>query len=546
MKQARVCVSILKLKVGNFRERHGKILTMTSNEELIAELESREAKIKEMGGAEQVRKQHSLNKLTARERIELLLDPDTFEETGMHVKHRCHYFGLDKIDIPADGVVTGFGKVNGRTICCYGDDFTSRGGTLGEMHAWKIAKTMDLAAKMRVPVIGMLDTGGARIQEGINALDGYGQIFHRNTLYSGIIPQITLSMGPCAGGAVYSPALADWILMVKGSSYMYVTGPDVVRAIMSEEVTHEELGGPMVHSTRSGVAHFVYDSDAECIGGCKQLLSYLPQSAYDPSDAAYKEPTDSRDRLCPELDGIIPEDPHQVYDMKKVIRAIVDDGEFLEPHRHYAPNIIVCFARLSGHVVGIIANQPSQMAGVLDINASDKAARFIRFCDAFSIPLLTLVDVPGYMPGTHQEFGGVIRHGAKMLSAYSEATVPKITICTQKAYGGAQIAMCSKSLGADLYLAWPTAQLAVMGAEGAAAIIFRREIAQAHNPEAKLQEMTELYRRTFYNPYVAAAGGFIDKIIRPRDSRREVITALEALLNKREERPWKKHGNIPL
>jgi acetyl-CoA carboxylase carboxyltransferase component len=519
---------------------------MPSNEELIAELAAREAEIKEMGGAEQVKKQHDLGKLTVRERIDRLLDPGTFEETGMHVKHHCHYFGLDKTSIPADGVVTGFGKVNGRTVGCYGEDFTSRGGSLGEMHAWKIARTMDIAAKMRVPIIGMLDTGGARIQEGINALDGYGQIFHRNTLYSGIVPQITLSMGPCAGGAVYSPALTDWILMVKGTSYMYVTGPDVVKAVMSEEVTHEELGGAMVHNIKSGVAHFVYASDADCIEGCKKLLGYLPQSVYDPPQATYQKPSDPPDRLCPGLDNIIPEDPRQVYDMKKVIKAIVDEGEFLEPHQHYARNMIVCFARLSGHVIGIIANQPNYMAGVLDINASDKAARFVRFCDAFNIPLLTLVDVPGYMPGTHQEFGGVIRHGAKLLSAYSEAIVPKITICVQKAYGGAQISMCSKSLGCDIYLAWPTAQLAVMGAEGAAAIIFRREIARSPDPQAKLKEMTEIYRKTFNNPYVAAAGGFVDKVIIPRDSRREVTYALEALLNKKEEHPWKKHGNIPL
>ncbi len=519
---------------------------MPTNEELIAELEAREAKIKQMGGAEQVKKQHALNKLTARERIDLLFDPGTFVETGMHVKHHCHYFGLDKIDIPADGVVTGYGTVNGRTVCCYAQDFTSRGGSLGEMHAWKIAKTMDLAAKMKVPMIGMLDTGGARIQEGISALDGYGQIFHRNTLYSGVIPQITLSMGPCAGGAVYSPALTDWILMVKGSSYMYVTGPDVVKAVMSEEVTHEELGGAMVHNAKSGVAHFVYNSDADCIEGCKQLLGYLPQSTYDKPDYTYQKPTDSPDRTCPELDTIVPEDPRKVYDMKQVIKAIVDDGEFFEPHKHYAQNMIVCFTRFNGHVVGIIASQPSSMAGVLDINASDKAARFIRFCDAFNIPLLTLVDVPGYMPGTYQEFGGVIRHGAKVLSAYSEATVPKITICTHKAYGGSEISMCSRSIGADIYMAWPTAELAVMGAEGAAAIIFRREIAKAADPEAKRQEVANLYRKTFNNPYVAAAGGYIDKIIRAGDTRREVIAALESLLNKKEDRPWKKHGNIPL
>ena len=519
---------------------------MPSNEELSADLEAREAKIKGMGGPEKIKKQHDLNKLTARERIGLLFDPGTFVETGMHVKHRCHQFGLDKMDIPADGVVTGFGKVNGRTVCCYAQDFTSRGGSLGEMHAWKIAKTMDLAAKMKAPMIGMQDTGGARIQEGVSALDGYGQIFHRNTLYSGIIPQITLSMGPCAGGAVYSPALTDWILMVKGSSYMYVTGPDVVKAVTSEEVTHEELGGPMVHNAKSGVAHFVYKDDTDCIEGCKQLLSYLPQSVYDEPDSTYQKSTDSPERTCPELDTIVPEDPRKVYDMKKVIKAIVDDGRFLEVHKHYAMNMIVCFARFNGHAVGIIANQPSFMAGVLDINASDKAARFIRFCDAFNIPVVTLVDVPGYMPGTQQEFGGVIRHGAKVLSAYSEATVPKITVCTHKAYGGSEISMCSRSIGADIYMAWPTAELAVMGAEGAAAIIFRREIAEAADPEAKREEVSALFRKTFNNPYVAAASGYIDKVIKASDTRREIIMALESLIGKKEDRPWKKHGNIPL
>jgi len=519
---------------------------MPTNEELISDLESREDKIKAMGGPAQVKKQHDLNKLTVRERLDLFFDEGTFEEIGMHVKHHCHNFGLDKIDIPADGVVTGFGKVNGRTVCCYGEDFTCRGGSLGEMHAAKIVKIMDLAAKMKVPVVGMLDTGGARIQEGINALDGYGQIFHRNTIYSGIIPQITLSMGPCAGGAVYSPALTDWIMMVKGSSYMYVTGPDVVRTVMSEEVTHEALGGAMVHNTKSGVAHFAYPDDAACIEGCKLLLDYLPQSTYDAPDVTYRTPADTPDRVCPELDSIIPEDPRKVYDMKKVIKAIVDDGNFFEPHKLYAPNMIVAFARFNGHVVGIIANQPSFMAGVLDINASDKAARFIRFCDSFNIPVLTLVDVPGYMPGTYQEFGGVIRHGAKILSAYSEATVPKITICTQKAYGGAQISMCSRGIGADVYLAWPTAQIAVMGAEAAAAIIFRREIKAAEDSKAKLGEMTELYRSTFSNPYVAAAGGFVDRVIKASDTRREVISTLESLLGKKEDRPWKKHGNMPL
>ena len=519
---------------------------MPTNEELIAELEAKEAEIKEMGGPAAVKKQHDLGKLTARERIDLFFDPGTFVETGMHVKHHCHYFGMDKIDIAADGVVTGYGKVNGHTTCCYASDFTSRGGSLGEMHAWKIAKTYDLAAKMRVPMVGMVDTGGARIQEGVNALDGYGQIFRRNTLYSGVIPQIIISMGPSAGGAVYHPALCDWIFMVKGTSYMYVTGPDVCKAVMSEEVTHEELGGAKTHNIKSGVAHFMYDSDAEAIEGCKHLLSYLPQSVYDEPDSTYQEPTDSPDRTCPELDTIVPEDPRKVYDMKQVIKPIIDDGEFFEVQKHYAPNMIVCFARFNGHVVGIIANQPSYIAGVLDINASDKAARFIRFCDAFNIPMLTLVDVPGYMPGTHQEFGGIIRHGAKVVYAYSEATVPKVAICTHKAYGGSEISMCSRSMGADIYMAWPCAELAVMGAEGAAAVIFRRDIAEAPDPEAKRQEVSELFRKTFNNPYVAAASGFVDMIIRARDTRYEVIKALEALKNKKDQIPWKKHGNIPL
>ncbi len=519
---------------------------MPSNEELAADLEAREAKIKAMGGPDKVKKQHALNKLTARERIDLLFDDGTFVETGMHVKHRCRDLGMDEMDIPADGVVTGFGKVNGRTVCCYAQDFTSRGGSLGEMHAGKIARTMDLAAKMKAPMIGMQDTGGARIQEGVRSLDGYGQIFHRNTLYSGIIPQITLSMGPCAGGAVYSPALTDWIMMVKGSSYMYVTGPDVVKAVTHEDVSHEELGGPMVHNAKSGVAHFVYKDDAACIEGCQQLLSYLPQSVYDDVDSTRRKTDDPPQRTCPELDSIVPEDPRQVYDMKKVIKSIVDGGKLLEAHKHYAANMIVCFARFNGHAVGIIANQPSFMAGVLDINASDKAARFIRFCDAFNIPVVTLVDVPGYMPGTQQEFGGVIRHGAKVLSAYSEATVPKITVCTHKAYGGSEISMCSRSIGADIYMAWPTAELAVMGAEGAAAIIFRRQIAESDDPEAKRHELSEQFRQTFNNPYVAAADGYIDKVIKASDTRREVIAALESLIGKKEERPWKKHGNIPL
>ena len=507
----------------------------------LAELE---AKAKAGGGEERIKQQHASGKRTARERIDLLFDPGTFHELDLFVHHRCTNFDMDKVSIPADAVVTGYGKVNGRTVCVFSQDFTAKGGTLGEMHAQKICKVMDMAMSMKAPIVGFIDSGGARIQEGINALDGYGNIFFRNSCASGVIPQISAIMGPAAGGAVYSPAMTDFVFMVKGTSYMYITGPGVVKAATSEEISEDELGGAMTHNIKSGVAQFACDNDEQTIEEIKKLLSYLPQSNEDgPPDTT---PTDSPDRADPALDSIIPDEASKAYDMKDVIRSITDNGEFLEPSRQYAPNIITCFARLNGHVVGIIASQPSHLAGCLDINASDKATRFIRFCDAFNTPLLTIADVPGYLPGSNQEWGGIIRHGAKLLWCYSEATVPKITLITRKAYGGAYIAMCSQSLGADYCLAWPQAEIAVMGAEGAAAIIHRREIQAADDPKAKEEEKIEEYRQLFYNPYIAASQGYINAVIKPRDTRPKIIATLEALRNKKESRPAKKHGNIPM
>jgi len=503
-----------------------------------------EKQIKAGGGEERIQRQHASGKLTARERIDLLFDSGTFNELDLFVQHHCTYFGMEKIPIPADGVVIGYGKVNGRTVCAFSQDFTARGGTLGEMHAKKICKIMDMAMTMKVPMVGFIDSGGARIQEGINALDGYGNIFFRNSCASGVIPQISAVMGPAAGGAVYSPAMTDFVFMVKKTSYMYITGPSVVKAATSEEISDDELGGAMAHSIKSGVAQFACNNDEQAIQEIKKLLSYLPQSNEEkPPDIT---PTDRPDRADSALDDIIPKEAQKTYDMKAVIRSIVDNGEFLEPSRRYAPNIITAFARLNGHVVGIIANQPNYLAGCLDINASDKATRFIRFCDAFNIPLLTIADVPGYLPGSSQEWGGIIRHGAKLLWCYSEATVPKLTLITRKAYGGAYIGMCSQSLGADYCLAWPQAEIAVMGAEGAAAIIHRQEIQTADDPKAKERERIEEYRKLFYNPYVAASQGYINAVIRPRDTRPTIIAALEALGNKKESRPARKHGNIPM
>ncbi|MBN2467135.1 MAG: methylmalonyl-CoA carboxyltransferase [Deltaproteobacteria bacterium] len=510
----------------------------------IKELEERIKRLQMMGGEEQIKKQHTSGKLTARERLELLFDGGSFQELDLFVRHRCTDFGMEKAEIAAEGVITGYGKVNGRICFAYSQDFTSRAGTLGEMHAKKICKVMDQAMKVGAPLIGFNDSGGARIQEGVDSLAGYGSIFFRNSCASGVIPQISAIMGPTAGGAVYSPAMTDWVFMTKKTSYMFITGPDVIKEVTGEEIDFEKLGGASVHTTKSGVAHFACESDAESIEKIKQLIGYLPSSNRELPPVF--DAGDDPERMDEFLDTIIPEDPRKSYDMKAIIRSIVDNGEFLEPHEHYAQNMIVCFARMGGQSVGIIANQPKHMAGCLNVDASDKATRFIRFCDAFNIPLITIADVPGYLPGKDQEWKGIIRHGAKLLWCYSEATVPKITLEVRKAYGGSYMAMCCKDLGADIVLAWPTAEIAVMGAEGAANIIFRKEINGADDPVAKRQEMIREYRDLFSNPYVAASRGYVDMVIVPRETRSRIIKALEMLKTKRERRLQKRHGNIPV
>jgi acetyl-CoA carboxylase carboxyltransferase component len=510
----------------------------------IKELQEKESKIKAMGGEKAVKKQHERGKLTARERLNLLFDAGSFKELDMFVTHRCVNFNMQKTEIPSDGVVIGYGLVEGRTVFAFSQDFTARAGTMGEMQSKKVCKVMDLAMKAGAPIVGINDSGGARIQEGIDALFGYGEIFFRNSAASGVIPQITAIMGPTAGGAVYSPAMTDWIFMVKKTSYMFITGPDVIRAVTGEEINQEDLGGAMTHNTKSGVAHFACESDEDAIESIKELLSYLPSNNME--DPPLVETGDDPLRTDPGLNEIIPDDPRKSYDMKDVIRSIVDNGNFFEPHEYYAPNMIICFARLNGRTIGILANQPMHLAGCLEVNASDKATRFIRFCDAFNIPLLTLTDVPGYLPGKDQEWSGIIRHGAKLLWCYSEATVPKLTLITRKAYGGAYIAMCSRHLGADFVFAWPAAEIAVMGAEGAANIIHRREIKEADDPKAKRAEKIQEYRQLFSNPYIAASRGYVDAIIEPSNTRPTLISALEAIVNKRETRPPKKHGNIPV
>ena len=513
-------------------------------EDKLKELKAREEKMLQMGGEKAVAKQHDQGKLTARERLNLLFDDGTFRELDMFVSHRCVNFGMEKVEIPSDGVVTGHGMVNGRPVFAFSQDFTSRAGSLGEMHSKKICKVMDLALKAGAPCVGINDSGGARIQEGVDALSGYGQIFFRNSASSGVIPQISAIMGPTAGGAVYSPAMTDWVFMVKNSSYMFITGPEVIKAVTGEEITFEALGGAKTHNEKSGVAHFACESDEDAINQIKELLSYLPSNNME--DPPYAETGDDPKRTAPELDTIIPDEPNQAYDIKEVIRSIVDNGEFFEPHQYFAQNIVVCFARLNGRTIGIIANQPKFLAGCLDINASDKATRFIRFCDSFNIPMLTIADVPGYLPGSQQEWGGIIRHGAKLLWCYSEATVPKMLLVTRKDYGGSYLAMCSKDLGADMAFAWPTAEIAVMGAAGAANIIHRKEIQSADDPAAKRQQKITEYEELFSNPYQAAARGYIDAVIAPSETRPRLIDALEAMCNKRETRPPKKHGNIPM
>ncbi len=513
-------------------------------EDGIKDLKKREKKILQMGGEKMVAKQHEKGKLTARERLNYLFDPDTFREIDMFVEHRCVNFGMEKVEIPSDGVITGHGLVDGRHVFAFSQDFTSRAGSLGEMHAKKICKVMDLALKAGVPFVGINDSGGARIQEGIDALSGYGEIFFRNSACSGVIPQISAIMGPTAGGAVYSPAMTDYVFMVKNSSYMFITGPEVIKSVTGEEITFEDLGGAMTHNEKSGVAHFAGENDEDTINKIKKLLSYLPSNNME--DPPVKDTGDARGRTDSVLNSIIPDNPNQPYDMTGVIRSIVDNGEFFEPHEHYARNIIVCFARLNGRTIGIIANQPMFLSGCLDIDASDKATRFIRFCDSFNIPILTIADVPGYLPGSDQEWGGIIRHGAKLLWCYSEATVPKMLLITRKDYGGAYIAMCSKHLGADMAFAWPNAEIAVMGAGGAANVIHRRVIKAAEDPDLMRKEKIEEYEDLFSNPYCAARRGYIDAVIVPEETRPRLIDALEIMCSKRETRPAKKHGNIPV
>jgi len=496
------------------------------------------------GGEKRIDAQHAKGKLTARERVDLLLDPGSFEELDQLVEHRCHDFGMETKHFPGDGVVAGYGTVGGRMVFVYAQDFTVLGGSLSETHAAKICKVQDLACKMGVPLIGLNDSGGARIQEGVGALGGYADIFLRNTLASGVVPQLTGIMGPCAGGAVYSPALTDFIVMVENSSYMFITGPKVVKTVLNEVVSSEQLGGALAHATRSGVAHFTTPSDAQAIALLKQLLSYMPQNNMeDPPVVATDDPPDRADAS---LDTIVPEDPNLPYDIRQVIGSVVDRASFLEVQAAWAANIVVGFGRVEGRSVGIIANQPQVMAGVLDIKASIKAARFIRFCDAFNIPILTLVDVPGFMPGTTQEHGGIILHGAKLIYAYSEATVPKVTVITRKAYGGAYCVMSSKHLRGDVNLAWPTAEIAVMGPKGAVEIVFRNELKASEDMDARQAELEQDYKDKFANPYVAAKRGYVDAVIQPRATRRAVVRALRMLATKKDSNPVKKHGNIPL
>ena len=495
------------------------------------------------GGQERIAKQHAKGKLTARERIHFLLDESSFEEMGALVTHRTKDFGMEKQIYPGDGVVTGYGTINGRQVYVFAQDFTVFGGALSETHAEKICKIMDMAVKIGVPLIGLNDSGGARIQEGVRSLGGYADIFHRNVMASGVVPQISAVMGPCAGGAVYSPAMTDFTLMVENSSYMFVTGPNVVKTVTNEEVTSEELGGAMTHATKSGVTHLTAANDMECIAQIKQLLSYMPQNCEAiPRLLSYAIEDEVRDVL----ETLVPENANQPYDMRQVINGIIDTESFFEIHAAYAENIVVGFARLAGRSIGIVANQPMSLAGVLDVDASKKAARFTRFCDCFNIPLLVLVDVPGFLPGTDQEWNGIITNGAKLLYALSEATVPKVTVITRKAYGGAYDVMNSKHIGADMNYAWPGAEIAVMGAKGASEIIFRKEILAAKNPEAKLLEKEQEYADTFANPYSAAERGFIDEVILPKNTRRKLIKAFSMLENKVAKLPKKKHGNIPL
>ncbi|WP_105619282.1 acyl-CoA carboxylase subunit beta [Vallitalea okinawensis] len=510
----------------------------------IKELREQKADIALGGGQKRIDKQHESGKLTARERINLLLDDGTFVEVGAFIKHRSTDFGLDKANAPGDGVVTGYGQIEGKLVYVYAQDFTVMGGSLGEMHAKKICNIMDMALKMGAPIIGINDSGGARVQEGIDALSGFGEIFYRNTIASGVIPQISVIMGPCAGGAVYSPAITDFIFMVDNTSQMFITGPQVIKTVTGEVISKEELGGARAHASKSGVAGFHYATEQECIEEIRRLINYLPSNNIEePMETAIM---DDPNRISDRLSEIVPESPNKAYDMHEVLDEVVDRGSFLEVHKDYALNIIVGFAKMNGQTVGIVANQPKVLAGSLDVNASDKAARFIRFCDSFNIPVITFTDVPGYFPGVQQEHNGIIRHGAKLLFAYAEASVPKINVILRKAYGGAYIAMSSKHLRSDVVLSWPSAEIAVMGAEGAANIIFRKEIGVADDPAQVRAEKINEYRENFANPYIAASRGFVDDVIQPAATRKYIISNLETLKSKREDRPAKKHGNIPL
>jgi methylmalonyl-CoA decarboxylase alpha subunit len=510
----------------------------------LAELREKLEQIRSGGGQKTVDKQHQSGKLTARERILKLLDQGSFVEIDAFVEHRCTNFGMGKKKFPGDGVVSGYGTIDGRLVYIFAQDFTVMGGSLGEMHAAKIVKTQQMALKVGAPLIGINDSGGARIQEGVDALSGYGKIFYNNTLASGVIPQISVILGPCAGGAVYSPAITDFVFMVKNISKMFITGPNVIETVTGEKVSAEELGGAMTHNRVSGVAHFIDDTEEECMDHIRKLLSFLPQNNLETTPV--QPVKDDINRTDDSLNHIIPDSPNKAYDMKNIILTLADCGEFLEYQPWYAQNIITGFMRLNGKSIGVVASQPKVLAGCLDINASDKAARFIRTCDAFNIPLLSLMDVPGFLPGTNQEYGGIIRHGAKMLYAFSEATVPKVTVITRKAYGGSYIAMCNKELGADMVFAWPTSEIAVMGPDGAANIIFKKEIEEAEDKNAKRAEKIEEYRDNVANTYTAAARGYVDAVIEPSETRKRIISSFDMLTGKREQRPQKKHGNIPL
>jgi propionyl-CoA carboxylase beta chain len=513
-------------------------------DEKLEELRRRDEQAEQAGGPERVARQHSAGKMTARERIRFLLDEETFEELDKFVVHRCVDFGMEDNKIASDGVVTGYGQIDGRQVYVFAQDFTVFGGSLSEAYASKICKILDLAMKTGAPVIGLNDSGGARIQEGVVSLAGYADIFLRNTLASGVVPQISAIMGPCAGGAVYSPAITDFVFMVQDSSYMFITGPDVIRTVTHEEVSKSDLGGADAHSSVSGVAHFATNDDEHCLAAIRELLSYLPSNNME--ETPIVATADLNDRVDPELNSLVPAEPNQPYDIKELIRRVADEGRFLEVHENFARNIVVGFARLGGRSVGIVANQPAYLAGTLDIDSSIKGARFVRFCDAFNVPLIVFEDVPGFLPGVSQEHGGIIRHGAKLLYAFAEATVPKITVITRKAYGGAYCVMASKQIRADLNYAFPTAEIAVMGPEGAVEILYRKELAASEDPEGFKTEKVSEFRQKFANPFVAAERGYIDEVIEPQDTRRKLIRGLELIANKRDSNPPKKHGNIPL